>query len=100
MFGETAANSGFRSAFFCLRPLAQLRGAILGATAVSASLTPRYVNASSKPAQQNHAGSKARTLRMDPRRLMSKLLHVLNVRPRIDSGMAVRAALTAQFQHT
>ena len=39
-------------------------------------------------------------LRIDPRRLMSKLLHVLNVRPRINSGMAVRAALTAQFQHT
>ena len=39
-------------------------------------------------------------LRIDPRRLMSKLLHVLNIRPRINSGMAVRAALTAQFQHT
>jgi hypothetical protein len=39
-------------------------------------------------------------LRIDTRRLMSKLLHVLNVRPRINSGMAVRAALTAQFQHT
>ena len=39
-------------------------------------------------------------LRIDPRRLMSKLLHVLNVRPRINSGMAVRAALAAQFQHT
>jgi hypothetical protein len=39
-------------------------------------------------------------LRIDPGRLMSKLLHVLNVRPRINSGMAVRAALTAQFQHT
>jgi len=34
-------------------------------------------------------------LRIDPRRLMSKLLHVLNVRPRIDSGIAVGAALTA-----
>lgn len=41
-----------------------------------------------------------RTLRIDPRRLMSKLLHVLNVRTRINSGIAVRAALTAQFQHT
>ena len=39
-------------------------------------------------------------LRIDPRRLMSKLPHVLNVRPRINSGMAVRAALTAQFQYT
>jgi hypothetical protein len=39
-------------------------------------------------------------LGIDPRRLMSKLLHVLNVRPRINSGMAVRAALAAQFQHT
>ena len=39
-------------------------------------------------------------LRIDPRRLMSKLLHVLNVRPRINSGIAVRAALAAQFQHT
>ncbi len=39
-------------------------------------------------------------LRIDPRRLMSKLLHVLNVRPRINSGMAVGAALAAQFQHT
>ena len=38
-------------------------------------------------------------LRIDPRRLMSKLLHVLNVRPRINSRMAIRAALTAQFQH-
>jgi hypothetical protein len=37
---------------------------------------------------------------METRRLMSKLLHVLNVRPTIKSGMAVRAALTAQFQHT
>jgi hypothetical protein len=39
-------------------------------------------------------------LRIDPRRLMSKLLHVLNVRPRINSGMAVRTALAPQFQHT
>ena len=39
-------------------------------------------------------------LRIDPRRLMSQLLHVLNVRPRINRGMAVRAALAAQFQHT
>jgi hypothetical protein len=31
---------------------------------------------------------------------MSELLHVLNVRPGINSGMAGRAALTAQFQHT
>ena len=31
---------------------------------------------------------------------MSKLLYVLNVRSRINSGIAVRAALTAQFQHT
>ena len=31
---------------------------------------------------------------------MSKLLHVLDVRPRINSGMAVRAALSAQFQYT
>jgi hypothetical protein len=38
-------------------------------------------------------------LRIDSRRLMSKLLHVLNVCPRIDGGMAVRAALAAQFQH-
>ena len=30
---------------------------------------------------------------------MSKLLHVLNVRPRIDSGSAVRAALAAEFRH-
>ena len=51
-----------------------------------------------------HAGEslhKARqNLRIDPRRLMSKLLHVLNVRARINSGMAVRAAFTAQFQYT
>jgi hypothetical protein len=39
-------------------------------------------------------------LRIDPRCLMSKLLHVLDVRSRINSGIAVRAALTAQFQHT
>jgi hypothetical protein len=39
-------------------------------------------------------------LRIDPGRLMSKLLHVLNIRPRINSGIAVRAALAAQFQHT
>ena len=39
-------------------------------------------------------------LRIDPRRLMSKLFHVLNVRPRINSGMAVDAALAPQFQHT
>src|SRR5208283_5637373 len=40
------------------------------------------------------------SLRIYPRRLMSKLLHVLNVRPRINCGIAVRAALAAQFQHT
>jgi len=34
-------------------------------------------------------------LRIDPRRLMSKLLYVLNVRPRINSGIAVGAAFTA-----
>ena len=39
-------------------------------------------------------------LRIDPGRLMSKLLDVLDVRPGINSMMAVRAALTAQFQHT
>ena|ERR1017187_8178436 len=39
-------------------------------------------------------------LRIDPRRLMSKLLHVLNIRPRINSGIAVRAAFAPQFQHT
>jgi hypothetical protein len=39
-------------------------------------------------------------LRIDPRRLMSKLLHVLNVGPGINGGMAVRAALAPQFQHT
>ena len=48
---------------------------------------------------QEHFGSSGQHLRIDPRRLMSKLLHVLNVRPRINSGMAVRAALAAQFQH-
>jgi hypothetical protein len=42
----------------------------------------------------------SRLLRIDPRRLMSKLLHVLNVRPGINSGIAVRAALTAQLQYT
>ena len=31
---------------------------------------------------------------------MSKLLHVLNVRSRIKSGMAVCAAFAPQFQHT
>jgi hypothetical protein len=31
---------------------------------------------------------------------MPKLLHVLNVRPTINSGKAARAALTAQFRHT
>ncbi len=30
---------------------------------------------------------------------MSELLHVLDVRPGIHSGMAVGAALAAQFQH-
>ena len=38
------------------------------------------------------------SLQIDPRRLMSKLLDILNVRPRINSGIAVRAALAAQFQ--
>jgi hypothetical protein len=41
-----------------------------------------------------------KALRIDPRRLMSKLLDVLNVRPRINSRIAVGAAFTAQFQHT
>ena len=36
---------------------------------------------------------------IDSRRPMSKILHVLNVRPRINRGVAVGAALTAQFQH-
>ncbi len=31
---------------------------------------------------------------------MPKLLHVLNIRPRINSGIAVRAAFAAQLQHT
>jgi hypothetical protein len=39
-------------------------------------------------------------LRIDPRRFMSQLLHVLDVRPRINSGMAVRTALAPQFQNT
>src|ERR1700722_8010395 len=49
---------------------------------------------------QEHFGTSGEHLRIDSRRLMSKLLHVLNVRPRINSGMAVRAALTTQFEHT
>ena len=49
---------------------------------------------------QEHLAHRVNVLRIDPRRLMSKFLHVLNVRPRIDSGIAVRAALTAQFQHS
>jgi hypothetical protein len=39
-------------------------------------------------------------LRIDPRRLASKLLHILNVEPRINSGTAVRPAFAPQFQHT
>jgi hypothetical protein len=31
---------------------------------------------------------------------MSKLLDIFNIGARIDSGMAVRAAFAAQFQHT
>jgi hypothetical protein len=49
---------------------------------------------------QEHLAHRVNVLRIDTRRLMSKLLHVLNVRARINSGIAVRAALTAQFQHT
>jgi aryl-alcohol dehydrogenase-like predicted oxidoreductase len=37
-------------------------GALLGATAVSASLAPTYLKASSKPARQNHSGNKTRIL--------------------------------------
>src|SRR5580693_10147773 len=51
-----------------------------------------FMTFSQKPTTQN--------LRIDPRRLMSKLLHVFNVRPRINSGMAVRTAFAPQFQHT
>ena len=39
-------------------------------------------------------------LRIDPRRLVSKLLDIFNIGARINRGMAVRAALSAQFQHT
>jgi len=39
-------------------------------------------------------------LRINPGRLVSKLLDIFNIGARINSGMAVRAALTAQFQHT
>ena len=38
-------------------------------------------------------------LRIDPRRLVSKLLHVLNVRAGINRRSALRAALAAEFQH-
>ena len=69
-------------------------------TAVSASLTPPQVSASSKPIQQDHAGSKACTLRIDPGRLMSQLLDIFNIGARINSGITVCAALTAQLQHT
>ena len=39
-------------------------------------------------------------LRIDPGRLVSKLLDIFNIGARIHSGIAVRAALTAQFEHT
>ena len=41
-----------------------------------------------------------KALRIDPRCLVPQLLHVLNIRPRINSGIAVRAAFAAQLQHT
>jgi hypothetical protein len=49
---------------------------------------------------QEHFGTSGEHLRIDPGSLVPKLLHVLNIRPRIDSGIALRAALAAQFQHT
>jgi hypothetical protein len=39
-------------------------------------------------------------LRIDPGRLVSKLLDIFNIGARINGGIAVRAALAAQFQHT
>ena len=39
-------------------------------------------------------------LRIDPGRLVSKLLDIFNIGARIHSGIAVGAALAAQFQHT
>jgi hypothetical protein len=41
-----------------------------------------------------------KNLRIDSRRLMSKLLDIFNIGTRINGGMAVRAALAAQFQYT
>jgi len=37
-------------------------GTLLSATAVSASLAGPYLNASSRPARQNHSGNKTRIL--------------------------------------
>ena len=50
--------------------------------------------------QSMNAWFRLQGLRIDPRRLVSKLLHILNIRPGINRGIAVRAALAAQFQHT
>ncbi len=48
---------------------------------------------------QEHLAHRANPLRIDPGRLVSELLHVLNIRPGINRGMAVGAALAAQLQH-
>jgi hypothetical protein len=64
----------------------------------------KYLNSQQIPYGGKHGdrqdAPRCTNLRINPRRLMPQLLNVLNVRPRINSGMAVRAALTAQFQHT
>jgi hypothetical protein len=54
----------------------------------------------SPPAQPSSEESLRQGLRIDPGRLVSKLLDIFNIGARINSGIAVGAALTAQFQHT
>ena len=39
-------------------------------------------------------------LRIDPRRLMSKLLDIFNIGAGINGGIAVRATLAPKFEHT
>jgi len=71
---------------------------VLGSWLTFSSTSPTAATKASRPGESLHKTLQG--LRIDSRRLMSKLLHVLNIRARINSGMAVRAALAAQFQYT
>jgi len=66
----------------------------------SNTITKQKYCRSRRVSETHRAQNPRQGLRIDPGRLVSKLLDIFKIGARINGGIAVGAALTAQFQHT